>query len=142
MLKRTKRTKRLSSIKISKVQTLFNESIRRRDGMCVMAGGHNGNLECSHFFPVGGNGCLRFYPPNAHTQCSSHHVGEFHNGNTLPYGRWMEVNVSQLEWMEDHRKTIIRYSQPTLRIIADYCRRDCIYELTSFIETLIQEARA
>jgi hypothetical protein len=129
-------------IKISKVQTLFNEAIRRRDGSCVMAGPHSGNLECSHFFTVGGNGCLRFYPHCAHTQCTSHHVAEFHHGNALPYVRWMQVNVAKLDWMEDVRKTIIRYSQPNLRQIAEYCRTDQLGQLAEYIEDLIREARS
>lgn len=140
MLRKTKKAAR--KITVSKVQTIFNAAIRRRDGMCVMAGDHAGNLECSHFFTVGGNGALRFYPPGAHTQCTSHHHAEFHNDNPLPYTRWMQVNVAELDWMEDHRKTIIRYSQPTLHAIAEYCKKDAMVQLQQFIEALIKEARS
>lgn len=101
---------------------------------------HAGNLEASHFFTVGANGALRFYPPNCHTQCTKHHKAEYHEDSPIPYTDWMRANVPELDWMDAHRKITIRYGQPVLREIEDLCKRDRLDEVQALIEILIKEA--
>lgn len=133
-----KRTKKKYTT--AKVQDLFNAAIRRRDGHCVMYHSpHAGQLEASHFFTVGGNGAMRYHPDNCHTQCTKHHFSEYHMDNTLPYTRWMEKYVPNLEWMETHRKREVKYNQANLEVIADLCIHDKLRELKRFIESLIGE---
>lgn len=122
----------------AKVQPIFNAAIRRRDGGCVMIhSDHRGNLEASHFFAVGSNSALRFYPPNVHCQCSKHHVAEYHNDNPMPYVDWMQENVTQFVWMERNRKKSIRYTQEVLQKIRMLSETDNLSELQTYIEELI-----
>ena len=120
---------------VYKVQIAFNAAIVRRDGSCVTSGGRD-NLQCSHFFAVGGSSSLRFYPPNAHAQTAGEHIN-FHNRDVLPYVRFMEAYVPELEWMERARKSSIKYSQPILEQILEYCQHDELEELQEFIEGMI-----
>ena len=122
-----------------KVQDTFNEAIRKRDGRCTYDLPHNcsASLQCSHFFPIGSNDALRFYPPNAWTQCAAIHM-EHHNRNPLVYVRWMEENfASSLEYMESVRKRTVKYSQPVLKDIYALCREGKIEALTAYIENLL-----
>lgn len=135
--KKRKNGKKLS---VTKVQELFNAAIRRRDWHCVMYHSpHAGQLEASHFFTVGGNAALRFHPDNCHTQCTKHHFSEFHLDNPLPYTRWMEKYIKNLEWMETHRKKTVKYNQANLEVIAELCINNKLRELKRFIESLIGE---
>ena len=125
-------------LSITKVQKAFNEAIRARDEACtIMHGDCSGNLECSHFYPVGSNGGLRFYPGNAYTQCSSAHFAH-HNRNPLLYVRWMqELHSDDLDWMESVRgKSIVRYNQVTLGQIYLMCKSNDIEQLKNFIENI------
>lgn len=141
VLKFPKKNKRPKKTPIARVQKVFNEAIRRRDGFCVMDhSGHAGNLEASHFFSVGANGSLRFYPPNVHCQCTKHHKAEFHNDNPLPYADWMRAHVPELEFMEQNRKRIIRYTQPIRDRIEELCKADRLDELQDLITSMILEA--
>lgn len=123
---------------LPKVQVEFNAAIRRRDQWCIMS--HSacaGKLEASHFFAVGGNSSLRFYPPNCHTQCTAHHQAEFHNNNPLAYTEWMQANVPQLEWMRVARKREIKYTQDRLKEILALCKSDQLEALALYIEALL-----
>ena len=113
-------------IRISKVQEAFNKAIVRRDRGCVIADDTpcSGQLQCSHYFPVGGNSSLRFYPFNAYTQCASHHLAH-HNRNPLFYTEWMQRNMmEELCWMESVRGKSVRYSQAVLGAIYTACMND------------------
>jgi hypothetical protein len=130
--------KKKTTLTIKKVQDAFNEAIRRRDARCTID--HPccaGNLECSHFFPVGANTSLRFYPGNAYTQCSSAHF-EHHNRNPLIYVSWMkEYKADDLAWMQSVRgKASVRYNQSVLMDIYKMCRAGDMNELTRYIEDL------
>ena len=129
-----KRNRKLSAVKI---QAIFNAAIVRRDRYCITSG-RSENLQCSHFFAVGGSGSLRFYPPNAHAQTAGEHL-LFHHGNVLSYTEWMQANCAQLDWMKAARKMTLRYSQETLGVIAAFCLADQLDELTIYIEQLIGE---
>lgn len=134
-LRFTKKQRKTRKLTISKVQMEFNAAIRRRDGACVMCHSeHAGPLQASHFFTVGGNGAMRFYPDNVHAQCAKHHHAEFHHDNPLPYARWMEANVQSFSWMEDNRKREIKYNQQVLAEILAYCQADELVELGLYIE--------
>jgi hypothetical protein len=120
----------------AKVQKLFNEAIRKRDNGCINKGECSGNLECSHFYPVGGNSGIRFHPDNAHTQCSRHHF-DHHNRDPLMYVRWMErYKPEVLEKLEIMRHNAIRYNQSTLREIKALCKSGDLDTLRELIESL------
>ena len=130
--------KKKTTLTVTKVQKAFNEAIRARDQRCTIDHGQcSGNLECSHFFPVGANSTLRFYPLNAYTQCSSAHF-EHHDRNPLLYVNWMKANhYDDIEWMQSVRgKASIRYNQSTLKDILDMCNRGHLEHLTLYIEEL------
>lgn len=138
-LKFPKKKRGAKKLTASKVQEYFNAAIRRRDNCCMTA--HSpcaGSLECSHFFAKGGNGSLRFYPPNCITQCTGHHF-EYHNRNPMPFVRIVESH-GRLEWMETARRKTIRYTQEVLRTIAEMCQKDMLYDLTKYIEELIDHS--
>jgi len=130
-----KKQRKVRKLTIAKVQQEFNAAIRRRDHSCVMYHSeHSGPLQSSHFFTVGANSALRFYPPCAHTQCMKHHYSEFHHDNPMPYARWMQENVPEFAWMEDNRKREIKYNQQVLEEILAYCLSDNLIELGFYIE--------
>jgi hypothetical protein len=136
------KAKKKTTLTITKVQKAFNDAIRERDGQCTIAGkdchGYcSGHLECSHFFPVGANSSLRFYPGNAYAQCSSAHF-EHHNRNPMIYVSWMkETKADDLEWMQSVRsKASVRYNQGTLRDIYAFCKSGKMQELKEYIEEL------
>ena len=138
VLKAQPKKKKVKKLTVTKVQDAVNYAIRMRDGTCI---NHDetckGNLEASHFFGKGGNGCLRFYPPNIHGQCSKHHF-DHHQRNPLCYVKWMQENCpEELEWMESARRRVVKYSQPVLRDIYDLARRGALDELTAYIRALI-----
>jgi hypothetical protein len=125
--------KKVKKITLSKVQTAFNQAIVRRDKRCILSGSDD-NLQCSHFFAVGGSGSLRFYPPNAHAMSAGEHIN-FHNRNVLPYAEWMQENISELDWMSIARKRSIKYNQEVLGTIFGLCRNDELSTLQRYIES-------
>jgi len=137
-LKAQPKKKKAKKLTVTKVQDAVNYAIRMRDGVCINQDGTcNGRLEASHFFGKGGNGGLRFYPPNIHGQCSKHHY-DHHQRNPLCYVRWMQENrAEELEWMESARGKVVKYSQPVLEDIMELARRGQLDELTAYIKALI-----
>lgn len=127
--------KKKKTLTAAKVQTAFNQAIVRRDGYCILSG-KGDNLQCSHFFAVGGSGALRFYPGNAHAMTAGVHI-HFHNRDVLPYTEWMQENCNELEWMKTARKATIHYGQGSLTIIQSYCKEDRLAELCAYIIELI-----
>ena len=118
---------RKKGLTTSKVQTLFNRAIIERDRACMVRNGDrcSGQLQCSHFYPVGGNSGLRYYPYNAYAQCAGHHLAH-HNRDPKFYAEWMMKNhPEELEWMESVRGKAVRYSQYVLTdIYAHLCADD------------------
>ena len=138
ILKAQPKKKKAKKLTVTKVQDAVNYAIRMRDGVCINHDGTcNGRLEASHFFGKGGNGGLRFYPPNIHGQCSKHHF-DHHQRNPLCYVRWMQENCpEELAWMESARGKVVKYSQPVLEDIMGMARLGQLDELTAYIEALI-----
>ena len=123
MVTKKRRTTKLTA---AKVQVEFNAMIRRRDGRCMVNDGYctNNTLQASHYFPIGGNGGLRFYPYNVWTQCGKHHNCH-HHGNTDMYPRWLREHCpEELEWMASVCGRPVRYTQAVLREILEACKRD------------------
>lgn len=129
--------KKVKKLTAAKVQVAVNAAIRRRDGECIVRDGKHecaGCLTASHFYSVGGNGCLRFYPLNIFTQCFGHHGIHERNQDPVFYHAWMiEHNSGALEFMERVRGSVIKYDQETLRIIKDYAEEDRLDLLCDFI---------
>lgn len=122
---------------IEKVQTAFNAAIKRRDCHCVV---HDyepcyGELETSHFFTVGGNPSLRFFPPNAYCQCQKHHW-KHHNVSERTYVEFMENEHSEdLEYMRYARNRFIKYTDDLKAEIIKLCNADKLDELTELIKS-------
>lgn len=129
-------------IKLTDVQKEFNRMIVRRDKFCRVRDNiyHcKGNLQCSHFFTVGANSSLRFYPYNAFTQCAGHHLAHHHR-DPLFYARYMQDNwASELEFMEPARKVVVHYSQENLAEIIKLCKQDEWFALGEYIKNLIKD---
>ena len=123
------------------VQKSFNSAIIRRDKVCRVIDGNSccsGRLQCSHFFTVGGNGALRFYPFNAFAQCASHHLAHHHR-NPLFYAQFMQHNYAEeLEFMERVRGKPLHYSQEILFKIKDFCDNDNLLELRNYLRELME----
>jgi hypothetical protein len=123
MIKRKRKTTKLTA---AKVQVEFNAMIRRRDNRCMVNEGscNNTTFQASHYFPVGGNGGLRFYPYNCFCQCAKHH-NMHHHGNTDMYPEWMRTHCpEELEWMKSVCGRPVRYTQEVLREILAACKDD------------------
>ena len=133
-----KKKKTLTPAKVEKLY--FNPAIRRRDGRCVTCGKAT-ELQSSHFIAKKSAGALRFYPPNAHAQCSGCHRYKWHNGDTIDYTDFMTENVPELDWMKTARKATIHYGQGSLTIIQELCVTDRLSELTAYIYELIEAAK-
>lgn len=149
-LKRPKAKRRARpKITLVRVQKEFNSMICRVGQMCrvrdntpcsVVDKEHP--LQCSHFFTVGGNGGLRYYPFNAFPQCAGHHIAH-HQRNPLFYAEFMQNNYpDELEWMESVRGKTLRYTQEVLANILSYCVNDKVWELRDYIRSLyVAESR-
>lgn len=127
---------RRHKISLDKVQTAFNNAIKRRDGRCMVRDYEPccGQLECSHFFPVGSNPSLRFYPLNAYVQCSKHHYNH-HNKTYRTYIEWMQNNhQSDIDKMVCLRNNFIKYTDELKAEIIKLCNEDKLDELTELIE--------
>lgn len=123
-----------------KVQVEFNKAIVRRDLTCMVRDANpcSGQLQCSHFYPVGGNSGLRFYPYNAWCQCAGHHFSH-HGRNQRFYNKWMEQHCSEeLEWMESVMGKPVRYTQIVLRDIMDACKRDDLDSVRDIVRGLFK----
>ena len=129
-----------SKIRIGKVQEAFNKAIVRRDKMCVVMNEErcSGSLQCSHFFPVGGNSCLRFYPLNAFAQCAGHHLAH-HNRDPLFYAKFMDLYFpDELHWMEINRGRVVRYTQAVLAEILEACNADNLDKVREIVRGLFE----
>ena len=127
-------------IRISKVQEAFNKAIVRRDMRCMVANELpcSGQLQCSHYYPVGGNSCLRFYPGNAYAQCAGHHLAH-HNRDPLFYTQWMQLNRARdLYWMESVRGKTVRYTQVILGEIYEACQKDDLEKVAEIVRGLFE----
>ena len=100
-------TKGKNKISLPKVQEAFNSAIKRRDRRCMVRDYEPccGQLECSHFFSVGSSPALRFYPPNAYTQCQKHHWkhhNKWHRGDIYleQTGERIKAKVAEIEAAE------------------------------------------
>ena len=121
----------------AKVQPFFNHAIVAAERFSVLSGSKD-SLQCSHFFPVGGNGSLRFYPPNAHAMTAGEHI-HFHNRDVLPYTEWMQEHVPELEWMKRAKGKTIKYTQSLLAYILGASKRGEVALIESVIKELLNK---
>ena len=138
---------RSKKISITRLQTKFNKMIVERDSICQVRDGRNscaGQLQASHFFPVGANSVLRFYPFNCFGQCAGHHLAH-HNRDPLFYAEWIKAKYpEELEFMRVAKNKTIRYNQTVLaeidRILTSqktaYLRSN---ELARYIRSFLNE---
>ncbi len=127
-------------IRISKVQEAFNKAIVRRDRACMIKNDNpcSGQLQCSHYYPVGGNSGLRFFPYNAYAQCAGHHLAH-HNRDPLFYTQWMQLNhPDELYWMESVRGRPVRYTQHILQYIYEACEADALDTVAKIVRGLFK----
>ena len=135
--------KKSKKLTVTKVQDAVNAAIRRRDGRCMVRDHRHecaGVLTASHFFAVGGNSCLRFYPFNIFGQCFGHHGIHERKHDPVFYHNFMLANYpEELEWMERNQGKSIKYSQPVLEKIRDYAISDDLDGLRDYIRELFKE---
>ena len=127
---------RKNKIPFEKVQKAFNDAIKRRDCRCVVQDYEtcSGQLECSHFLGVGSNPALRFYPPNAYSQCTKHHWN--HHNKKMPFYEDFMLNYHQEDWlkMQNLKHKIIKYTDELKAEIIRLCNADKLDELKELIE--------
>ena len=134
----------MGKINIEKVQEAFNSAIRRRDGRCMVRDFEHcsGPLECSHYHSVGGSPALRFYPPNAWTQCQKHHWN--HHNRKEPalvntYLHWMmNYHYNDEQKMLELKSRYIKYTEELKAEIIRLCNSDRLDELKTLIEENIK----
>ena len=127
---------RKHKISLTKVQEAFNSAIKRRDRRCMIRDYEpcSGQLECSHFFSVGSSPSLRFYPPNAWTQCQKHHW-KHHNQKDMFYQRWMvNYHWKDFQDMMWFKQLYIKYTDELEAEIIRLCNADKLDELKELIE--------
>lgn len=129
---------RKNKIPIDKVQEAFNSAIKRRDKRCMIRDYEPccGQLECSHFFSVGSSPSLRFYPPNAWTQCQKHHWNH-HNKKDGAYAYMIFMDIEHLDdvaYMLEAKNKYIKYTDDLKAEIIRLCNADKLDELKELIE--------
>ena len=98
-LKAQPKKKKVKKLTVTKVQDAVNKAIRERDEYCMIGDGRHpckGILTASHYYAVGGNSTFRFYPPNIHAQCLSHHGIHERRQEPFFYRRWMQEHSDDL----------------------------------------------
>ena len=128
----------MKHISINKVQTAFNDAIKRRDGLCMVRDFEPccGQMECSHFYKVSTFPALRFHPMNAWTQCAKHHWNH-HNLSDRFYEAWIKGN-GLLDSLDSIKRKFIRYSDCLKAEIIRLCNADKLDELQELIEEKLQ----
>lgn len=126
----------MKKISITKVQTAFNDAIKRRDGFCMVRDFEPccGQMECSHYFKVSTYPALRFHPMNAWTQCSKLHWNH-HNLDVKFYDEWMSHNLlPEKTKLTLVKRRFIRYTDSLKAEIIRLCNEDKLDELQRLIE--------
>ena len=129
---------RRHKISLDKVQTAFNNAIKRRDCRCMIRDYEPcyGGLETSHFYTVGSSPSLRFYPTNAYAQCQKHHFNH-HNKkeDATMYQDWLyNHHQEDVEKMTELRHRYIHYTDELKSEIIRLCNEDKLDELKCLIE--------
>lgn len=129
-------------IKLVDVQREFNSAIVRRDRMCVVRDGTPcfGVLQCSHYYSVGANSVLRFFPDNANTMCAHHHA-QYHAGKKKFYTDWYKqdpLREVSLVLLDAFRWNTVRYTQSLLEEILRACREDRLYDVGLMILDILK----
>lgn len=82
----------------------FSKYVRTRDGQCLAAPPHAGNLQCAHIIGRGYKS-IRTHPDNAVALCAKHHVYWTHRPlewrlwvDEMFPGRWEELRSVALEY--------------------------------------------
>lgn len=129
---------RKHKISMDKVQSAFNNAIKRRDCRCMIRDDEPcyGGLECSHFFTVGSTPALRFYPFNAYAQCQRHHFNHHNRKESVNvYRDWLiENHFEEADFMARHRYCFIKYTDELKAEIIRLCNEDRLDELKELIE--------
>ena len=124
-------------IPLNKVQEAFNAAIKRRDGRCMIQDYEPccGQLECSHFYTVGACPSLRFYPLNAWTQCSRHHLNHHTAVGSRHYAMFMATeHLEEMKSMQPMKHKFIKYTDELKAEIIRLCNADKLDELKELIE--------
>jgi hypothetical protein len=125
-------------LKAYKIQPYFNRAVIARDGRCVVCGADL-NLQCSHYFTVGANGGLRFFPGNAYAFCAKCHL-KHHTDDPSFFHRWMiEHRGPALKRIEALKGSSVRYTQAVLEQIRAYCKSGELIPLEAYLEELMEK---
>jgi len=85
-LKKLKKLKSIKSLR-NKLDKVFNEYIRTRDGKCILSKSKN-KLQCSHYYDKKASPYLRWDERNAHAMTNKMHF-KHHHGKAPNYSLWM-----------------------------------------------------
>jgi hypothetical protein len=100
----------------NKLDKLFNNYIRLRDGQCILSGLKD-HLHCSHYYDYMQSPNLRYDERNANTMNRSIHW-KHHHGRGPDYSRWMYNNHSKAFMEKLYRDSLI----PKIYTIEDYVK--------------------
>jgi hypothetical protein len=89
-----------------KLDKLFNNYIRLRDGQCILSGLKD-HLHCSHYYDYMQCPNLRFDERNANAMNRSIHF-KHHHGRAPDYARWMYNNHSKAFMEKLYRDSLIQ----------------------------------
>lgn len=87
--KKRKHLPKISRLR-NKLDKLFNQYIRLRDGKCILTE-ETENLSCSHYYDKKNNPALRWDERNAHAMTIKTHW-KHHHGKAPDYSLWMFKN--------------------------------------------------
>lgn len=115
-----KKAPRLSDLK-KVVQRKVNAYVRERDKdlPCISCGKWSDNWHCGHYIAQGSSGALRYNLDNLSKQCAGCNL--FKHGALIDYriGLIKKIGVKRVEWLENHRKDIKKWTREELQEILD-----------------------
>jgi 5-methylcytosine-specific restriction endonuclease McrA len=100
----------------TKVDGVFSEYIRTRDGCCVRCGATT-NLQCSHTIPKSHGNILRYDERNGITLCYHCHLSWWHK-NPVEAGEWFKSRFpDDYEYLEAKKNETLKLSIDKLKEI-------------------------
>lgn len=107
-------------------QRIVNKWIRERDcdNPCLACGRFQDKQDASHFLASGSSGYLRYCPINIHNTCYA--CNRYKHGNLLLYriGLVKKIGLKKVEWLENNREQLHKYTPEQLKAIMDSCKDD------------------
>lgn len=124
-LKKHKTIKTVKTSDLKKTtQRAVNKWIRERDidERCLACGRFQNKQDASHYIAQGSSGYLRYHPLNIHNTCYA--CNRYKHGNLIYYriGLVRKIGLKNVEWLEENRNRVCKYTDEVLRKIIDSCK--------------------